>query len=65
MIENDDQLHQAQLDLQRLWGFLEAARRTHPPADYDRLARPYLLQIQERQQEILIYLSAKPQPVRR
>ena len=62
MIENDEQFHQAQADIQKLWKFLEAARQTHSAIDYERLAAPYLLQIQERQQEILDYLSAKPKP---
>lgn len=60
MIRNDSQLHQAQADLQRLWNFLEAARQTHSAPDYERLATPYLLQIQDRQQEILDYLASKP-----
>ena len=38
------------------------ARQTHRGVDYERLAAPYLLQIQERQQEVLDYLSAKPKP---
>ena len=60
MIENDEQLHQAQADIQKLCQFLEHARQTHSPADYEAFSAPYLLQIQERQQEILEYLSAKP-----
>jgi hypothetical protein len=60
MIENDTQLHQAQADIQKLWRFLESARQTHGSPDYERLAAPYLLQIQERQQEVLAYLSVKP-----
>ena len=60
MIQNDTQLHQAQADIQKLWRFLESARQTHGSADYERLAAPYLLQIQKRQQEVLDYLSAKP-----
>jgi len=50
MIQNDTQLHQAQADIQKLWRFLESARQTHGGVDYERLAAPYLLQIQERQQ---------------
>jgi len=60
MIRDDGQLHQAQADLQRLWNFLEAAQQTHSAVDYERLATPYLLQIQDRQQEILDYLASKP-----
>lgn len=58
MIDNDTQLHQAQADIQKLWRFLESARQTHSRVDYERMAAPYLLQIQERQHEVLIYLSA-------
>ena len=60
MIDNDTQLHQAQADIQKLWRFLESARQTHSSLDYERMAAPYLLQIQERQQEVLTYLSANP-----
>ena len=57
MIMSNDQLHQAQADIQTMWRFLEAARETHSPLDYQRLAVPYLLQLQERQQEVVEYLS--------
>jgi len=57
MITSDAQLHQAQTDVQTLWCFLEAARATHAPLDYQRLAAPYLLQLQERQQEVITYLT--------
>jgi hypothetical protein len=63
MITNDDQLHQAQQDIQTMWRFLEAARETHSPLDYQRLAVPYLLQLQERQQEVVEYLSRQPAPL--
>ena len=62
MIHNDDQLHQAQQDIQTMWRFLEAARRTHSVIDYERLAAPYLLQLQERQQEVVEYLSRQSVP---
>ena len=57
MITSDEQLHQAQADIQTIWRFLETARETHSPLDYQRLAAPYLLQLQERQQEVVEYLS--------
>ena len=57
MITSDVQLHQIQTDIQTLWRFLEAARATHAPLDYQRLAVPYLLQLQERQQEVVEYLT--------
>ena len=61
MIQNDQQLHQAEIDVQKLWRFLEQAQPTHTAVDYEQLAAPYLLQIQQRQQEILDYLSVKPE----
>ena len=60
MIQKDTQRHQAQADIQKVWKFLERSRETHTTIDYERLASPYLLQIQERQQEVLDYLSVKP-----
>jgi len=63
MIINDDQLHKAHQDIQTMWRFLEATRETHSPLDYQRLAVPYLLQLQERQQEIVEYLSRQPAPL--
>ena len=60
MIKNDTKLHQAQADIQKLWKFLERSRETHTTVDYERLATPYLVQIQERQHEVLDYLSVKP-----
>ena len=60
MITSDEQLHQAQADIQTIWRFLEVARETHAPVDYQRLAVPYLLQLQERQQEVVEYLSRQP-----
>jgi hypothetical protein len=64
VIQNTEQLHQAEADIQKLWRFLEEARQTHAPADYERLSKPYLLQIQDRQQEILDYLATKPKVLR-
>jgi len=63
MITSDEQLRQAQADIQTLWRFLEAARATHTPLDYQRLAVPYLLQLQERQQEVVEYLAQHLAPL--
>ena len=63
MITNDTQLHQAQMDIQTIWRFLEAARQTHPSLDYQRLAVPYLLQLQERQQAVVAYLTQHTAPL--
>jgi hypothetical protein len=59
-IRNDVQLDQAQQEIQRIWQFLEAAREAHTPLDYQRLATPYLLQLQERQQEVTRPGSSSP-----
>ena len=64
MISNDEELQQAETAVQKLWRFLAQARQTHACADYERLAAPYLLQIQDRQQEILAYLSTRPEVLR-
>jgi hypothetical protein len=53
MIASDEQLHQAQADIQTIWRFLEAARETHAPVDDQRLAVPYFLQLQERSRRCL------------
>jgi hypothetical protein len=63
MIASDEQLHQAQADFQTIWRFLEAARETHAPVDYQRSAVPYFLQLQERQQEVLEYLLRQSAPL--
>jgi hypothetical protein len=60
MITSDEHLHTAQADIQTIWRFLEVARETHSPLDYQRLAAPYLLQLQERQQDVIEYLSRCP-----
>ena len=63
MITDDTQLHQAQADIQTIWRFLEAARQTHTSLDYQRLAAPYLLQLQERQQAVVAYLTQHTVPL--
>lgn len=64
MISTDEELHQAETAVQKLWRFLEQARQRHARTDYERLAAPYLLQNQDRQQEILAYLSTRPEVLR-
>jgi len=63
MITSEEQLRQAQADIQAMWRFLETARTTHAPLDYQRLAVPYLLQLQERQQEVVEYLARHTAPL--
>ncbi|MGA3039751.1 MAG: hypothetical protein ABSF54_03050 [Bryobacteraceae bacterium] len=57
MIQTDDQMLQAQQCIGNLRRVLLEARKVHPHQDYMRLAEPILLEIQQREQEILEYLS--------
>ena len=47
----------AQECLTNLGKILLEARKRHSPQDYTRLAKPILLEMQQREQEILEYLS--------
>ena len=57
MIQNDDQMLLAQQCVVNLRRVLLEARKVHSQQDYTRMAEPILLEIQQREQEILEYLS--------
>ena len=57
MIKNDEQLKLAQESVHNLQQVLLAARRVHSEAEYRAMSEPILLEIQQRDQEILDYLS--------
>ncbi len=57
MIQTDDQMLLAQKCTDNLRRVLLEARKIHSPRDYARLSEPILLEIQQREQEILEYLS--------
>jgi len=57
MIETDDQMLLAQQCVGNLRRVLLEARKVHSQQDYTRMAEPILLEIQQREQEILEYLS--------
>ncbi len=57
MIENDEQLKAAQEAVRNLQQVLLAARRVHTAAEYRAMSEPILLELQQREQEILMYLS--------
>jgi hypothetical protein len=57
VIKNDEQLKVAQESVQNLQQVLLAARRVHSEAEYRAMSEPILLEIQQREQEILDYLS--------
>lgn len=57
MIQTDDQMLLAQQCVGNLRRVLLEARKVHPQQDYTRMAEPILLEIQQREQEILEYLT--------
>lgn len=64
MIETDDQMLLAQQCTDNLRRILLDARKVHSRPDYARMAEPILLEIQQREQEILEYLSKElEQPI--
>jgi hypothetical protein len=60
MIENQEQYKRAEEAVTKLKGFLVAARRTHTADAYRALSSPILRELQERERDILIYLSPSP-----
>lgn len=61
MIENPGQFELAEQALSKLKRFLVTARRTHSPEAYAALAAPVLREIQERERDLLVYLSEPQQ----
>lgn len=57
MIENDEQLKAAQEAVRNLQQILLAARKAHNTTEYRAMSEPILLELQQREQEILTYLS--------
>ncbi|MBS3919634.1 MAG: hypothetical protein KG012_12205 [Deltaproteobacteria bacterium] len=57
MITNDDQLISAQQAIFNLEKVLLEARKVHSVTEYRAMSEPILLEIQQREQEILSYLS--------
>jgi hypothetical protein len=57
MIATDEQMLLAQECVSNLRKILLEARKVHSRQDYARLAEPILLEVQQREQEILEYLS--------
>ena len=59
MIETDEQMLMAQQCVANLRRILVEARKVHSREDYARMARPILLEVQQREQQILEYLSGE------
>jgi hypothetical protein len=57
VIQTDDQMLLAQQCVGNLRRILLEARKVHSQRDYTRMAEPILLEIQQREQETLEYLS--------
>jgi len=63
MIETLEQFEQAEEAITKMKRFLLAVRRTHTPESYIALSAPILRELQERERDILIYLSRSPEVV--
>ena len=57
MIQTDEQMLLAQECAANLRRILPEARQVHSRKDYARMAAPILLEVQQREQDILEYLS--------
>ena len=57
MIQNDEQLLTAQQTIINLQKVLLEARKVHSEKEYRAMSEPILLEMQQREQEILAYLS--------
>ncbi len=57
MIQTDEQMLAAQQCVANLRRVLLEARKVHSRQDYARMSEPILLEVQQREQEILEYLS--------
>ena len=61
MIETLEQFERAEEGMAKMKRFLVAARHTHTPEAYATLAAPILRELQERECDILAYLSQSPE----
>jgi hypothetical protein len=57
MIQNDEQLKSAQQAIFNLERVLLVARKVHSAVEYRAMSEPILLEIQQREQEALSYLT--------
>jgi hypothetical protein len=58
VIQTGEQMLLAQQAIDNLRRILLAARKAHSARDYARMSEPILLELQQREQEILEYLSS-------
>ena len=64
MIETMEQFERAEEAITKMKRFLLVARRTHGAEAYEALAAPILRELQERERDVLIYLSQAPAEAR-
>jgi hypothetical protein len=62
MIRNRQQYELAEEAIRKLKRFLLAAKETHSPEVYAALSAPILQELQQREQDVLIYLSELSTP---
>lgn len=60
MMETLEQFEQAEDAIANMKRFLLSARRTHTPEAYAALSAPVLRELQDREREVLAYLSQAP-----
>ena len=61
MIETPEQFERAEEAMTQMKRFLLAARSTHTPEAYVALSAPILRELQERERDVLAYLSQLPE----
>jgi len=61
MIETPEQFERAEEAITQMKHFLLAARRTHTREAYAALSAPILRELQERERDVLAYLSQLPE----
>ena len=63
MIDTLEQFEQAEEAIAKMKRFLLVVRRIHIPEAYIALSAPILRELQERERDILMYLSRSPEVV--
>jgi hypothetical protein len=63
MIDTLEQFERAEEAIAKMKRFLLVARRTHTPEAYGALSAPVLRELQERERDILVYLSRSPEVI--
>jgi hypothetical protein len=62
MITNDEQLERAEQSVRTLKELLRRSRQTMSPEAYAQMSRGWLLELQQREREILLYLAGLELP---